>query len=273
MFYLRRVTPGYFETMGVPVLEGRSFARDDHDLRLGTIVISNSVKRRFWPETSPIGKRISGSVIVGVVGDVHGRSLDTEIEEFVYYPMLDSVGGGVSAMRMVVRSDGDPFATLPDVREVIGQLDWDLPITDVRPMSEILADSMNRTTFTMAMIVLATAIAIFLAYVGIYGIMAYSLSQRTAEIGMRLALGAEPSHVFGIMMWQGMKLAGLGILVGLVGAFGLGGVLSSLLYGVGTLDPIALVGGPALVLVVAGIASWLPARAARVAPCEAFRGP
>lgn len=272
VFYLRRVTPGYFETMGIPVLEGRAFTRDDHDLRLGTIVISNSVKRRFWPETTPIGKRISGSTIVGVVGDVHGRSLDTEIEEFVYHPMLDSVGGGVSAMKIVVRADGDPLSILSDVREVVRGLDPDLPIADVRPMSSILGDSMSRTTFTMLMIVLASAVATFLACVGVYGIIAYTLSQRTSEIGMRLALGADPTHVFGIMFRHGIKLACVGIVLGLAGAIALSGAFSSLLYGVGALDAVTLVGGSLLVLTVAAVASALPARrAARVTPSEAFR--
>ena len=273
VFYLRRVTPGYFEAMGIPVLEGRVFGPDDHNLRLGTVAISKSLKQRFWPETSPIGKRISGSTIVGVVGDVHGRSLDSEIEEFVYYPMLDSVGGGVTAMKMVLRTDLDPSAIVPEVRRVIGQLDPDLPITDVVPMRDILGDSMNRTTFTMAMLVLAAVIAIFLASVGIYGVIAYTLSQRRAEIGMRLALGADPSHVFGIVLSQGLKLAVVGVVIGLLTAVGLSGVLATLLYDIRPLDPVTLIGGPILVMAVAGLASGIPARrASRTDPSEALRG-
>jgi predicted permease len=273
VFYLRRVTPGYFEAMGIPVLEGRVFGPDDHNLPLATVVVSNSVKRRFWPETSPIGKRISGSTIVGVVGDVHGRSLDTPIEDFVYYPMLDSTGSGVSAMKMVVRSQGDPLAVLPAVRDLIGRLDPDLPIAEVRPMSEILGDSMNRTSFTMTMIVLATIIATFLACVGIYGVISYSLSQRKAEIGMRLALGALPSQVFGIVALRGMKLAGAGVALGLIAAIALSGILSTLLFGVDRLDAVTLVGGPLLLLGVACLASVVPAwKAARTAPSVAFCG-
>ncbi len=271
-FHIRRATPGYFAAMGVPVVEGRAFNQDDHNLRLGSILISNSVKQRYWPQTSAIGKRISGSTIVGVVGDVHDTALDSEVEEFVYHPMLDSAGGGVSAMTMVLRTGVDPNSIVPSVRRMIGELDADLPLTDVRAMNEVVGDSLNRTTFTMTLLALAALIALFLGSVGIYGVISYTVSQRTAEIGVRVALGADPGQVRGLVIAQGMKLAVAGVGVGLLAAAALGRILSSLLYSVSPLDPLTLVGGSLLFLAVAGFASAVPAmRAARTHPAEALR--
>lgn len=272
-FYIRRATPGYFEAMGIPVVEGRSLTPDDHNLRLGSMVISNSLKQRYWPDVSAIGKRISGANIVGVVGDVRGNGLDSEPDEYIYYPMLDSVGGGVSAMTVAVRANTDPRSIAPEVRRVVSELDPDLPISDVTTMSDVVGDSLSRTSFTMALLVLAAILSLFLGSVGIYGVISYIVSQRTGEIGVRLALGADPQRVRGMVLRQGMGLAGAGVVLGLAGAIALGGVLRTLLYGVTPTDPAALVAGPLVFLGVAALASFLPARrASMTAPAEALRG-
>jgi len=276
VFLARRATAGYFETMGIPIVEGREFTSDDHNARLGSLIISESIKRQFWPNESALGKRITQAGaparVVGVVGDVHDGGLEIPAEQFIYKPMLDSVGGGVRAMVMTVRTDSDPVALVPAIRDVVGQLDPDLPITQLQSMDDILGDSLSRTSFTMTMLVIAALVALFLGSVGIYGVLSYVASQRTAEMGVRLALGADSGVVRKIVLSQGMILAALGVGVGLAAAVALGGVMSSLLYGVSPADPVTLVGVSVVFLAVAAVASLLPAeRAARTPPAVALR--
>ncbi|MCA1789523.1 MAG: ABC transporter permease, partial [Thioalkalivibrio sp.] len=246
-FEARRVTPGYFEAMGIPIVEGRVFTADDHNARIGSIIISESVKRQFWPNTSALGKRIgimgAPARVVGVVGDVHDAGLETPAEQFAYKPMLDSIGGGVRAMMMVVRTDGDPSSLVPGIRAAVEGIDSDLPITDLRPMETLVSDSLSRTSFTMSLLLLAALISLFLGAVGIYGVLSYVATQRTGEMGVRLALGADASVVRKIILSQGMGLAAMGIAVGLVGAALIGRVMSSLLFGVSPVDPVSLAGG------------------------------
>jgi predicted permease len=274
-FLIRRATPGYFETMGIPVAEGRSFISDDHNARLGSLIISQSIKDQYWPDVSALGKlmQTSGAPArsVGVVGDVHDTGLEIPAEQFVYKPMLDSVGGGVRAMTVVVRTDADPLSIVPEVRGVIEAIDSDLPISDIRSMDDVVGDSLSRTSFTMSLLVLAAIIALFLGSVGIYGVISYVTSQRTAEIGVRMALGADAGGVRTMVLMQGMRLAGAGVLIGLLVAVAMGRLLESLLYGISPLDPLTLVGGSITFLAVALLAGFIPAqRAARTQPAEAL---
>jgi putative ABC transport system permease protein len=276
VFLIRRATPGYFETMGMPIVEGRAFTPDDHNARLGSLVISESIKRQYWPNESALGKRMTtagaAARVVGVVGDVHDAGLEVPAEQFVYKPMLDSVGGGVRPMMMAVKTDGDPETLVPEIRAVVEALDPDLPITQMQSMEDILGESLSRTSFTMSLLLLAAIVALFLGSVGIYGVLAYVASQRTAEMGVRLALGADAGNVRKIILSQGMLLAVIGVAAGLVGAVGLGGVMSSLLYGVSPVDPVTLVGVSLIFLTVAAGASLIPAtRAARTPPAVALR--
>ena len=275
-FLIRRATPGYFETMGMPVVEGRTFTSDDHNARLGSLIISESIKRQYWPNESALGKRMTTAGaparVVGVVGDVHDTGLEIPAEQFVYKPMLDSVGGGVRPMMMTVRTDGDPEALVPEIRAAVEGLDPELPITELQSMEDILGDSLSRTSFTMSLLLLAAVVALFLGSVGIYGVLSYVASQRTAEMGVRLALGADAATVRKIILSQGMMLAVIGVAVGLAGAFALGGVMSSLVYGVSPADPVTLVGVSVVFLAVAAGASLVPAaRAARTPPAVALR--
>jgi putative ABC transport system permease protein len=276
VFLIRRVTPGYFETMGIPVVEGREFTSDDHNARLGTLLISKSVKDRYWPQASALDKRMTTAGAparsVGVVGDVHDTGLSIPAEQFIYKPMLDSVQGGVRAMTLAVRTEGDPASLAPAIRGVVDAIDPDLPITLLRPMDDVVADSLSRTTFTMTLLVLSALVALFLGSVGIYGVLSYVATQRTSEMGLRLALGADAGVVRGIILRQGMLLAGTGVVIGLLGAAALGGVLDTLLYDVQAADPVVLIGGSLAFLVVALGASLIPAqRAARTAPAVALR--
>jgi predicted permease len=275
-FLIRRATPGYFETMGMPVVEGRAFTADDHNARLGSLIISESIKRQYWPSESALGKRMTTAGaparVVAVVGDVHDTGLEIPAEQFVYKPMLDSVGGGVRPMMIAVRTDGDPETLVPGIRSAVEGLDPDLPITELQSMEDILGDSLSRTSFTMSLLLLAAVVALFLGSVGIYGVLSYVASQRTAEMGVRLALGADAATVRKIILSQGMLLAVIGVSMGLAGAFALGGVMSSMVYGVSPADPVTLVGVSVVFLAVAAGASLVPAaRAARTPPAVALR--
>lgn len=276
-FVFRRATPGYFEAMGIPVIEGRTFTADDHTRRLGSLVISKSIKDKYWPDVSALGKRmtVAGAParVVGVVGDVHDTRLDAPAEPTVYKPMLDAKGGGVRAMTVTLRTTTEPLDMFPAVRRVIQSLDPDLPVSDIQSMRSVVGDSISRTGFTMTILALAAGIALFLGAVGIYGVMAYGVVQRTGEIGVRQALGANRGTVFRLILRDGMMMSGAGIALGLAAAVGLGQVLSSLLYGVSPYDPATLVGGAVVFLAVAALASAIPvARAVRIAPAVALRG-
>lgn len=276
VFYVRRATPGYFEAMSIPVVEGRSFTDDDNRLRLGSLIISENVKQQYWPETSALGKRITVAGIparvVGVVGDVHHESLDAEPEQFMYLPMLDSVGGGVGYLTMAVRTPGNPLGLVTGVRQALTELDPDLPISDVRTLETVVGDSLSRTTFTMALLILGAAVALFLGCVGIYGVISYIVVQRTTEIGVRMSLGADPPGVRRLVLAQGMLLTAIGLGLGLLATIAVGNVLSSLLYGVSRFDAFTLAGGLVVFMAVATLATAIPAvRASRIAPSDALR--
>ena len=276
VFLIRKATPGYFETMGIPIVEGREFTIEDHNDRLGSLIISESIKNQYWPDGTALTKRITTAGAparsVGVVGDVHAAGLEVPGEQYIYKPMLDSIGGGVGPMWMVVRSDVELGALVPMIRSTIESIDADLPIGNLRPMEELVGDSLSRTSFTMSLLVLAALIALFLGSVGIYGVISYIVNQRTPEIGLRLALGADAKHVRRMILMQAMRLAGTGVLVGLVAVAGLGRLLASLLYGVSPFDPLTLVGGSVIFLAVAALAAIIPAlRASRIPPAVALQ--
>jgi predicted permease len=276
VFEVRRTTPGYFDAMQIPVVEGRTFTPDDHRRRLPSVIISNSVKARYWPETSALGKRIDiGQIsarVVGVVGDVHGASLERPADQFLYFPMVDAAGGDVDEMTMTVRTASDPLSLVSAIRSAIAEIDRDLPMAKVQSMERVLADSMSRTSFTRSVLVIAALIALFLGAVGIYGVLSHVVSLRTPEIGTRLALGASPGAVRRMVLSQGMRVSGIGVLIGLVAARALGRVIVGQLYGVSPVDPATLAVASAIFLTVAALASWLPAaRAADTAPMDALR--
>ena len=258
---------------------GRGTARSRRTTTIGvlpSVIISNSVKAQYWPQTSALGKRIDigklSARVVGVVGDVHDTGLDVAAEQFLYLPMLDAAGGGVRAMTMTVRTAVEPLSMVSAIRGAIAELDGDLPMAKVQSMERVLGDSMSRTSFTMSVLVIAALIALFLGAVGIYGVLSYVVSLRTQEIGTRLALGASPGTVLRMVLSQGMRLAGVGALIGLVAALALGRVMVAHLYGVSPVDPVTLVATSAIFLAVAVLASLLPAaRAAGTAPVDALR--
>lgn len=274
-FFVRRATPGYFEAMGIPVLRGRGFVPDDHDERLGSVVISESIDGAFWPHETALGKRIetwgAPATVVGVVGDVHEVDL-RRAEQVIYKPLLDSVGGGGLALTVVVRSADEPADLTERLREVVASLDADLPVADVRMMASVLSDALSRTSFTMALVTLAAAIALFLATIGIYGVLSYVVSQRRREMAVRLAIGAERREVLALVVSRGLRVAALGLLVGAAGAVLFGRVLRSLLSDVRSLDVVTF-GSVTLILLLASIAASLgPAiRSGNTSPADALR--
>lgn len=275
-FHVRRVTPGYFEAMGIPVIEGRGFEDRDHQQRLGTAVISEAIKAKYWPDRSPMGRRLAPSSapasIVGVVGDVHQVGLNEPAEATIYLPMVDSVGGGVRPMAVVVRTSVAPQTMIATVRSQIREMDPNLPVTDLRTMDAIVDRSMNRTSFATLLLVIAAAIGLFLGAVGIYGVISYTVTQRTIELGIRQALGADGGRIRGMVLRQGVSLALIGMAVGLVGAVAMGKVMTSLLYGVSEFDLVTFASGCAVFLLVAVLACLVPAqRAANIGPSEALR--
>jgi putative ABC transport system permease protein len=276
-FHVRRVTPGYFEAMGIPLVEGRTFEPTDHQARLGTAVVGAAVGEQLWPDASALDRRIAPSTpafsrIVGVVGDVRITALDEPFDPVIYMPMVDSVGGAVNQMTFVVRSSGDPLQLLPAIRAEIARRDPNLPITRVRRLDDAVAESMAGITFTTMLLGIAAGIALLLGAVGIYGLISFIVGQRTSEIGIRMSLGAAPGTVMGQFLRQALVLTATGVAIGLVVSTVATRLLQSLLFGVGAFDPFSYLGAPLVFLAVATLACLIPARrAARVDPAAAMR--
>jgi putative ABC transport system permease protein len=275
-FAIRRATPGYFEALGIPLMEGRTFEDRDHEDRLGGAIVSASFRQRYWPATSAVGKRVGPSMpytgIIGVVGDVHTETLAAPVEPIIYLPMVDSVGGGVRPMTIAVRTVLEPGTAMAAIRREVSAMDPALPITNLRTLSATVEESMSRTTFTMSLLVLAAMVALFLGAVGVYGVISYVVSQRSAEMGVRQALGAAPADVRSLVLHQGLALVAVGVVVGLAAAGLMGRLLSSLLYGVSPFDVVTFSIGAVVFLSVGLFASMIPAvRAARIEPAVALR--
>jgi predicted permease len=271
---------GYFRTMGIPILRGRSFERADHEMRTGAVVISESLAKHYWPGESALGKIVrpeeeaSAYEIVGVVGDVRHVSLTEEPREMIYFPMLGVADDEINNAREMVLTVRSPLPTsslAPAVRRAIWDLDPNLPIVS-RSMNEILDTAMAPTSFAMMMLGIAAAVALLLGAIGVYGVISYIVSQRTREIGIRMALGARSADVQRMVVRQGLIVTLLGVGVGILGALALTRLMRSLLFEVSPTDLLTYaIVAPALVL-VATLATWLPAhRAASVSPSEALR--
>ena len=281
----RPVSPGYFETMRIPVLEGRDFDRLDPAQEGTEVLVSEALARRFWPGKSPLGKRLTQGAtdeennplwytIVGVVGNVRDESLERPPVEAVYYPLQKRGESGTapSSFFLMVRGAVEPRQLVKPVRDAIWSIDPNLPLSEVRSMEEVVSRSMVRTTFTMLLLVIAGAVALLLGAVGIYGVISYVVSQRTREIGVRMALGAGRRDISRLVLRQGFVLAVIGIGVGVVLAFWVTRFMVALLFEVSPTDPPIFASVPALLAVIALLACYVPARrAAAVQPLEAIR--
>jgi predicted permease len=280
------VAPGFFKTVGTPLLAGRDYTWSDIYNKAPVAIVSEKFAREYWGgPASALGKQIRGSQkddwreVVGVVGDYHQDGVDKEAPASVHWPiLLANFGGnsGVEAIRNVKFAIRSPRAGSEGLMNEIRQAVWSvasyLPLMEVNTLDYYYTRSMARTSFTLVMLTIAGGMALFLGIVGLYGVIAYSVSQRTREIGIRMALGAGKSDVLKLVISQGIKLVSIGVAIGLAGALSLTHFLSGLLYGVKPGDPPTLVAVSALLIAVALLASYLPARqAARVDPVEALR--
>lgn len=283
--YWQFVTHGYFETMGIPVLQGRAFNASDAKGTPGVAVVNETLANLFWPGQSPLGKRVKTPgrrdfenpwlTVVGVVKDVKQGGLDKKTGTELYFltdQSTDTVGGAADTMYLVLRTEGDPLRLVSSVREEIRRLDPALPLADVRPMTDVIFASVAQPRFVAFMVLVFAIVALALAAIGTYGVLAYTVEQRTQEIGVRMALGAQARQVLQMILAQGAWLVGLGLLLGVGGALALRRVLASVLFGVTPTDP-AILGAVILVLsAVAFAACYLPARrATRVDPLVALR--
>jgi putative ABC transport system permease protein len=270
------VTPDYLKTMGIPLLQGRFFTDQDKDGSPVTVIINQSFARRFFPDEDPIGKHILGAgaqpqsrEIIGVVGDIRHLALDSAPAEALYFsfnqrPQL--------AMAVVVRTAGPPISLSSAVRGSVLAIDKDQPIASLQTMEEVVSSSISNQRFILLLLGLFAAVALALAAIGIYSVMAYTVTQRTGEIGLRMALGAQTRDVLRLVVGQGMTMTLIGIAVGLGGAFALTRVMATLLFTVSATDPITFVVIPLILTGVALAACLVPARrAARVDPMVALR--
>jgi predicted lysophospholipase L1 biosynthesis ABC-type transport system permease subunit len=243
------------------------------------VVINESMARQWWPDSSPLGKRLTlgwGSgddtrwyEIIGIVGDVRHYGLGSNIRPGFYFPYTVY---DYHSMWLVARTESDPEALISAVREAIWSIDSQLPVTSLRPMSDIVTESTWGELIFTRMLSAFAAIALLLALLGIYGVMSYATMERTREIGIRIAVGAHPARVIVMIVRQGMKLVGVGMLIGMLGSIGVGAGLATIFFGVSAFEPVPLVGMALLLSLVAVIASYIPAlRVSRHDPVSALR--
>ncbi len=279
----RSVSPGYFSAMGIPLLQGRMLARTDSDRTPKVVLLNQTAARLYWPNEDPIGKRIlSGvddnawSTIIGVVGNVKHSGLDAVTNPETYYDYLqlppDDMGAIEGTMSLVVRTAADPTNLIATIRNEVHSLDPDLPIFNVQTMENVVHGSVAQPRFRTLLLGGFAALALILAAVGLYGVISYSVAQRTNELGVRSAMGASPGDLLKLVVGQAARLAAIGIGAGLVLALIVGRGISRFLFGVSVLDPITFLGTAVVILLVTLIASYVPAlRATRIDPVTALR--
>jgi len=268
-------TPDYFRAVGIPVLRGRSFTEQDTTNAPLVVVVDERVARLAWPRESPLGKRVRSSPnapwaeVVGVVGHIRHESLDRDQRLQIYWNYLQRPRVG---MTLVVRASGDARRLVDPVLGAIKAVDPDQPAYAVRAMTEVVNQSLAIRWFNTVVVSLFAGSSLLLAMVGIYGVIAWAVRQRTREIGVRMALGAQRKSVLALVLGRGLRLAAAGIVLGLIGAIPLTRILRSLLFGVAPTDPLTFAAVPVLLVSAALLACFLPARrAAKIDPMEALR--
>jgi predicted permease len=277
------VTPGYFETMGMRILRGRALRETDTATAQHVVVVNQTLADRYFRGQDPIGKRLEIAFavppnwreIVGVVADVRtaGLDQDTLVQAYVsYYQDPTTFGLGPGAISVLARTAGDPGALGSAMKSAILNVDRSQPVYSMQPMTDIISQSVAQRRFSLVLLAFFAASALFLAALGLYGVMSYVVTQRTAEIGVRMALGARPGQVLLLIEKQGLLLVLAGAVIGAVGGLLLTRLMTSLLFRVNSSDPIALIAGAATLLLVSAAACYLPARrAARLDPLIALR--
>jgi len=284
------VSPRYFDVFKIPLLRGRSFNLRDNAASAPVVIINQALARQLWPKSNPLNDRIiigkgmgpefedPPRRIVGVVGDIHDGGLNRDPRPNMYIP-VSQVPDGMTALNArigpiiwIVRTHGDPRSLSSAIQSELRQASGGLPVARVRTMDEVVVQSTAREDFNMVLLTIFGCSALLLAAIGIYGLMAYSVQQRTQELGIRIALGAKSGDVRNLVIFQGMRLAVVGVLIGTVAAFGLTRLIANLLFGVKAWDPLVFVSVPIILCAVALFAVWLPARRATlIDPADALR--
>ena len=276
---VRPVTPGFFKTMGIPQISGRDFSEADTWESTPVAIVSEALVKQQYPGEDPIGKRISvfiggvqrpnGAEIVGVVGDIRTRNLTDDIRHMVYMPHTQLP---IGLMTFVVRTSLEPLSLTPSVTAAVRAVDPNLPLADVASMDDVVDATLARPRTVSTLLTVFAFLALVLAGVGVYGVMAYSVSQRTQEIGVRMALGATTGSVFTMMIGDAMKLVTIGLVVGVIAAAWLSQFLASMLFQIGRFDVITFAITTIVLAAVATLASYVPARRGmKVTPVEALR--
>ena len=275
---VRVVTPGYFQTMSIPILKGRSFTEQDRDNTPNVIIVNEALASRFWPNGDAIGKRLGFEgdsdkqvwrEIVGVAGNVRHKALEIEVMPETFFPYQQFPS---NFMSLVVQTTSDPVNMVPAIRSQVLSVDKDQPVSDIMTMEQRLAKSVASSRFVMLLLGAFSVLALGLAAVGIYGVMAYLVTQRTQEIGVRMALGAQKRDVLKLVVAKGMALAIIGTVIGLVASLALTRLMTSLLFEVTPTDWLTFVIASTVLLTVALLACYIPARrATKVDPLIALR--
>jgi putative ABC transport system permease protein len=279
----RAASADYFAALGIPLVRGRYFDRTDGEKTPGVVILNNTMARRFWPNEDPIGKRLKAGfdgsqwcTIVGIVGDVKHTGLDAATNAEMYYHYLqippELMGFVEGTMTLVLRTQGEPNSMVSAVRGEVQRLDADLAVFNVKTMQDLVGGSLAQPRFRTLLLGVFAVVALILAATGLYGVIAYAVTQRTNELGVRMALGAQNSDVLKMVVGEGAQLAAIGIGVGLVVAVPLMRIISRLLFGVNAYDPLTFLGTCCVILLVALAASYLPAlKAIKVDPLVALR--
>jgi putative ABC transport system permease protein len=275
---IRTVLPGYFQTIGIPLKRGRDFtAADNMETTPHRFIVNEAFVHKYLAGEEPIGKQISASMnkenpmgeIVGIVGDVKEGTLDQEPSPTVYY-IHSHLNYG--EMVFVLCADKNPLGLATEASKVIKEMDPELPVSQLRTMETVVRQTFSRQQFSTVLLGGFSLASLLLAAIGIYGLLAYSVTQRTREIGVRVALGAEPRSIVRMVVASGARMVAIGAAIGLAAALALSGLIKSLLFGIGPRDPLTFIAAPAIFVIVALVAAYVPARrAARVSPMEALR--
>jgi len=274
------VTSDFFRTLAVPLFKGRLLDSRDGVGTPRVIVVNEAFARRYFPNEDPIGRRVSMGItgepvwqtIVGVIGNIHQSGMDRDVEPTIYRSFLQQQDPFSTRMNIIFRASSDPAPLVPQVERIVAAIDRDQPIFDVKTMDQRLADSLGSRRFNAALIGCFAALAVVLAAIGVYGVMSYLVLLRTQEMGIRMALGAQPRQVLGLILREGFMLAVLGSIVGLAGALSLSRFLATLLFGVTTADPVIFSALTLLLLGVVFAACYIPGRrASHVDPLTALR--
>jgi putative ABC transport system permease protein len=264
------VLPGYFHALGIELVQGRTFTADDRTGSRPVAIVDEGFARRFFPGTSAIGRRIKWGAPTGA--DPWKSEPETYFPALQYEQDSSFVGQALRTLRYVVRTSADPRAVMGEVRGVVREVDPELPLTDVATGLALVTDSLARRRFELALLGAFAALALVLAVVGVYGLIAYSVVQRHRELGVRLALGATPREVVQLVLTEGAGTAAAGATIGIVGAVIAARLMRGLLFGIGALDGVTFAAATLLLIGIGLLATWVPARrAARVDPIEALR--